>query len=258
MVNGIDFGGKTEAEVREYFEDKNKHIQKTEVILSSPEISASVSAKQLNFGYDGNLLANQAYSVGRSDNTISNISLIVQAYIDGVRLSPSYRYSGDKLDQIIKPLKTKLDVKPVDAVFNFENGRVTTFRFSQDGKTVDAEKLKQEIYTQLSASLLNDKPQKITIKIPLTTVKPAITDDKANKMGIKELIAEGTSLFQHSIENRIFNLTLAASRLNGTLIPPGQVFSFTKTIGDVSSFTGYKQAYVIENGKTVLGDGGGR
>src|SRR5205085_743367 len=43
----------------------------------------------------------------------------------------------------------------------------------------------------------------------------------------------------------------------GVLIAPGQVFSFSKAIGEVSSFTGYKQAYVIENGKTVLGDGGG-
>jgi vancomycin resistance protein YoaR len=45
--------------------------------------------------------------------------------------------------------------------------------------------------------------------------------------------------------------------LNGILIKPGEEFSFDKAVGDVSSLTGYKQAYVIQNGRTVLGDGGG-
>ena len=76
-------------------------------------------------------------------------------------------------------------------------------------------------------------------------------------MGIKELIGKGESTFFHSIPGRVFNVNLASSRIDGVLIAPGEVFSFNKTIGDVSSFTGYKQAYIIQNGRTVLGDGGG-
>ncbi len=256
IINGVDFGGKTENEVREYFADKNKNIQKTTITLYSPEASATISAKQLNFGYDANLLAQQALSLGRSDNTLSNMSLIVQAYIDGLRLSPAYRYREDSLNKTITSLKKQIDVKPVDAVFRFENGKVITFQFSKTGRAIDSENLQKKIYTQLSSQTENG-PEVIKINIPIIPVKPAITDDEANKFGIKELIAQGSSYFHHSIENRIFNLNTAASRLNGTLIPPDQVFSFTKTLGDVSSFTGYKQAYVIENGKTVLGDGGG-
>jgi len=37
----------------------------------------------------------------------------------------------------------------------------------------------------------------------------------------------------------------------------GSSISFNNVLGDVSAFTGYKQAYVIMDGKTVLGDGGG-
>ena len=33
--------------------------------------------------------------------------------------------------------------------------------------------------------------------------------------------------------------------------------SFNQLIGDISALTGYQQAYIIQNGKTVLGDGGG-
>ena len=41
------------------------------------------------------------------------------------------------------------------------------------------------------------------------------------------------------------------------LIPPGETFSFNKTVGDISAATGFKQAYVIKEGRTVLDDGGG-
>jgi vancomycin resistance protein YoaR len=41
------------------------------------------------------------------------------------------------------------------------------------------------------------------------------------------------------------------------LVAPGETFSFNDVLGDVSAFTGYQKAYTIQNGKTVLGDGGG-
>jgi vancomycin resistance protein YoaR len=263
LVNGIDFGGKTQAQVRDYFISKNKSIQKTSITLVAPDgsgsdqIMATISAKQIDFGYDADLLASQAYSIGRSTDILSNMSLIFQAYTDGVQLSPAYHFTDSKLSKLIKKLKSQLEVQPVDAMFSFENGKVTAFRSSKDGKTVDLQKLKQEISSNLVSSLLAKSPQSIRIKVPLITVTPNVSDDKADKLGIKELIAEGTSLFQHSIENRLYNISLGASKINGTLIPPGQTFSFEKTVGDVSVDTGYKQAYVIENGKTVLGDGGG-
>lgn len=71
------------------------------------------------------------------------------------------------------------------------------------------------------------------------------------------MIASGSSLFEGSIPSRVYNIGLAASRLNGVLIPPGSVFSFDQSVGDISALSGYQQAYVIQNGHTVLGDGGG-
>jgi vancomycin resistance protein YoaR len=50
---------------------------------------------------------------------------------------------------------------------------------------------------------------------------------------------------------------LASSRFKGVLLAPGEVFSFNKVLGDVSTLTGYRQAYIIKEGRTVLGDGGG-
>ena len=174
-----------------------------------------------------------------------------------VSFYPSYTFSDTKLQEILSPLILNIDKKPIDALFNFENGRVTAFKPSENGRAVDFEELKNDLKLKSSSVLSLRRTQAVTFKVPVKILEPKISTEKVNNLGIKELIGSGTSLFQHSIPGRIFNVTLAAARLNGILVAPGQVFSFNDALGDVSAFTGYKQAYIIKDGKTVLGDGGG-
>lgn len=257
MINGIDFGGKTQEEVKTYYAQKNKYIRNTTLSLRHKDLIATVSAQEIEFGFDENLLAEQAYSIGRSDNILSNISLMLQAYIAGINLSPAYHYQEETLQKLLAPVQKQINVQPVDAQFNFEDGRVKAFNLSSDGKEVDMDALKQEIINNLSAAYTTPVAQTIKLDIPVKITKPKITTDEINNMGIKELIGQGTSFFYHSIPNRIYNLTLASSKLNGVLIAPGETFSTVKAIGDITAATGYKQAYIISSGKTVLGDGGG-
>lgn len=256
-VDGQDFSGKTKNEVRKYFALKNRPIEKNIIEFKNSDSIATISARRIGFGLDEDLLAEQAFAIGRSDDPVSNASVIIQAYFNRINLPRSYHHEIDKLDDILLPVRKKLEIKPVNALFNFENGRVTAFTLSSNGQVVDMTKLKKQVYNQLVKASESNIPSKINIEIPIKVLKPEITNENVNDLGVQELIGVGTSLFYHSIENRIFNIKLAAGRLNGILIAPGEVFSFAKALGDVSGLTGYKQAYVIENGKTVLGDGGG-
>lgn len=256
-INNIDVGRYTQKEIEELFVKKNETIGDTQFTFSLNSMTATISAKDLGFGYDQDLIAKQAISLGRSDNFLSNISIVFQAYFTGLNLEPSYHYSENALNKTLALFIEKVNIKPADALFNFQNGRVLVFKPSEEGKAVDVEKVKKDLTSQFEKILLTQKPQKIIIPIDVKTLSPKVTTDKANNLGIKELIGTGTSFFQHSIATRIFNITLAAGRINGVLIAPNEEFSFAGALGDVSSFTGYQQAYIIQNGKTVLGDGGG-
>lgn len=257
MIGEVDFGGKTENEVKNYFAQKNEKISNTNIVFSLNQESATISAKKLKMGYDEDLLANQAFSIGRSNNIFSNISLIFQSYVSGIVLTTSYHYSDTELMNSLSPMINRFTIQPIDALFTFKNGKVTAFRPSTDGQEIDIKTLKSELENKIQRITQSEKTQTIVIPIHVNTVHPKITTDKVNGLGIKEPIGIGTSLFQHSIANRIFNITLASTRLNGVLIAPDEVFSFNKAVGDVSALTGYQQAYVIQNGRTVLGDGGG-
>lgn len=253
----IELGRKKELEVKDLFAKKNENIGNIQFSFSMDSDVATVSADTLKFGYDEDLIAKQAISLGRSDNFLSNISIVFQAYFDGLNLQPAYRYSEDELYKTLNPFMKSVNKDPIDALFTFQNGKVIAFRSSEGGKMIDLEEIKKNLNYQFEKIPTWQKAQVINIPISIKQLQPKVTTDKANSLGIKELVGVGTSLFPHSIQGRIFNIILAASRINGALIAPNETFSFNKALGDVSSFTGYKQAYIIQNGKTILGDGGG-
>ncbi|WP_425448253.1 VanW family protein [Dethiothermospora halolimnae] len=58
-------------------------------------------------------------------------------------------------------------------------------------------------------------------------------------------------------ENKAVNLKLAASKINGIIILPKEVFSFWKLVGNCTELKGYKEGLVIKSGKSSRGIGGG-
>ncbi len=161
----------------------------------------------------------------------------------------------DKTNLYLGKIASEIDQEVQEGLFEFNPAtkRVTAFRSSQEGRGLDKEKAYQLITDTLGT--LPGSPK--TITLPVNIIKPRIATSDVNSLGIKELIGRGISNFAGSIPNRIYNIGLTASRLNGVLIPPGEIFSFNQTIGDITAATGFKQAYVIKEGRTVLDDGGG-
>jgi len=171
-------------------------------------------------------------------------------------LDPKSGYNDSEISATTQKIAKLIEREPQNSKFVFENGRVTEFQPALDGIKIDSAGLKRLISQDLE-ELVNGDVKNIDLDIPTIKSLPEITISQVNNLGIKELIGRGTSTYFHSIPGRVYNVSLAASRINGTLVKPGEVFSFNNVLGDVSAFTGYQQAYIISEGKTILGDGGG-
>lgn len=164
-------------------------------------------------------------------------------------------FNQEKIASWSADLAPAINQPPQNAAFEFTQGRVTQFRAAKDGLTLEEEKTIELIVNALID--LETSQETINIQLPIVSTPPQITIAEVNSLGIQQLIGRGLSFFYGSISSRIHNIQLAASKLNGLLIPPGEVFSFNQSLGDVSSATGFKQAYIIKEGRTILGDGGG-
>lgn len=253
-VAHVSFGGKTPKEVENYWSTKNSVFPGVQFELHYDSHIATISGTDLGLGYDATLSATQTYSVGRSAHWLSNLdSIFLQKRID---LSAYFRWNTEVVDDALDTIATQVDIPAEDALFKFENGRVTAFRPSKNGRKLNQREAKRRL-EEAFYTVDKTHEQRIIILLPIEVVRPTVSTDNANTFGIKELIGRGYSEFTGSIPGRIHNVALAASRIHGVLIKPGDTFSFNNTIGDISAATGYQSAYIIKEGRTVLGDGGG-
>ena len=164
--------------------------------------------------------------------------------------------NNTKLNELLTLLEKDVNRDSQNSTFVFQDGKVSEFTPSQDGLKVNKLSLKTLLLERIE-NLTTSEDTSSTIEIPVERVSPKITTAEVNNLGIIELVGKGSSKFSGSIASRVHNVGVASSKFNGVLIPPGEIFSFNTILGDVSTFTGYKQAYIIKDGKTVLGDGGG-
>ena len=165
-------------------------------------------------------------------------------------------FNTNQIKLKIAEISREINRNPQDSVFIVENGNVTEFTPSKEGVSVNEKELIEKIEKYLE-KLIDEHTKSYSFEIPAVKSPAKIKNEDVNDLGIKTLLGKGVSHFKGSIPNRIYNVNLAQSKFKGILIPPNEIFSFNSILGDVSAYTGYKSAYVIKDGKTVLGDGGG-
>jgi vancomycin resistance protein YoaR len=159
-------------------------------------------------------------------------------------------YDEEIVKDWVRVVAKDVDADPRGQVLQVDaTGRVTNFSPSQTGYKVNIAASAKSI----GEALIFSPTPKVVDLVVVKQEPPA----SANSYGIKELIGLGESNFYGSIPGRIHNLDLASSRINGALIAPGEEVSFNKLVGEVSAATGYDEAYIISEGRTVLGTGGG-
>lgn len=93
------------------------------------------------------------------------------------------------------------------------------------------------------------------LALPIKEAPKRVPDEELTK--IVEVMAEYTTRFPIRQTSRNNNLNLASKRIDGTVLMPGDRFSFNTVVGKRTIDDGYKLAGVYRNGKHDLGIGGG-
>jgi vancomycin resistance protein YoaR len=250
--------GKTKTDLLNLIKNKETNIQNKEIVFvwkGTEEKQWTLTPKMFDFNYDEEKISNSAFGYGRSYTDWRNVLEIYHLFLLPQTVKPQYSFDSDKLDKFFDQISLEVDRPMQEGLFEFNNGKVTTFQPAKEGRAIDKQEARSLVL--MSVSQENSQETKQILELPVTVLIPKTQTTQANELGIKELIGEGDSYFKDSIPTRVYNIILASSFLHGVMIPPGGTFSFGERVGDISSARGYKQAYVIKEGKTVLDDGGG-
>lgn len=139
-----------------------------------------------------------------------------------------------------------------------KNGSISSYDASADkfifsgaetGLAVDEDKLTADIVAALDA-----KDFDAAITVSVAVIQPEYSEDAARQR--YEKIGTFTTKTTAN-SNRNTNVKLAAQAINGTVVQPGQEFSFNGTVGERTEAKGYKGAAAYNNGEVVQEIGGG-
>lgn len=242
--------------------DKNKLAEKIVLVLKKYNLDQNVIPVKIIGSLPNNNEIEKAINVAEKI-TNKKIILTWENNNNVVLLESVISWVGfenkcniNKIDEYITNFNNSIKQEPRDATFKFENNKVIQFESSRDGYIIDNRAMITDICNNIDA-WANNSETEIKYGIPLIKTQAKIKTNEVNDLGIKELIGRGTSSFRHSSEIRNFNVQKGAEIINRVLVAPNETFSFIKNLGEVSLDNGFKKAYVINKGKTVLDVGGG-
>jgi vancomycin resistance protein YoaR len=123
---------------------------------------------------------------------------------------------------------------------------------SRDGVDVDAPAAAREILAAAARPAGNR-----VAALDMTARPPELTTAKAEKLGIRQQLATFTTDMGASSSNRIHNVHLMADFIDGTIIRPGQLFSFNDVVGPRTPERGFLEGQEIIGSVVIPSIGGG-
>lgn len=93
--------------------------------------------------------------------------------------------------------------------------------------------------------------------IPLQTLYPNVTTNMIGTEAFPDILSTYSTRYSTRDRDRTTNLQLAASKINGTVLMPGETFSYNQVVGERTIAAGYKEAPIYVEGEVVDGLGGG-
>nr|WP_206313318.1 VanW family protein [Streptomyces coryli] len=149
-----------------------------------------------------------------------------------------------------RPLQQITDPS-VNAKLRVEGGRVVVASDGKAGQEVTATTLREAVLP-----LLTKEGEDRTGPVATERVEPTLTRDNVSRLGITEQMSTFTVNFP-AAPYRTKNVGRAAELINGSVVLPGDTWSFNRTVGERTKANGFVEGVMIYDGKYALATGGG-
>ena len=242
---GEEVGGKTRSEIMARLRARARAWQNETMELSADRQTWRVTRKDLGLKMDTEVMASAALALGHRGSWWQRLVDRMRARDGRIRLRPLVTADRARLLGELEQLKESFDQPEKRTRFDFRRKVVIPGR---PGLSLDR--------FQSAAAILEAAIQgrrKVALPVHRTAPQTGGEVDISTILGWYETPFKSKGKWAH----RAHNLRVAARKLNGHVIWPGQVFSFNETVGPRTAKEGYRVAPVISRGEMVDGMAGG-
>lgn len=203
------------------------------VLITIPTGDSEVLVLSVNAGQRGVEISAQAIC-----------DALMDAYLAG-DLHPTLTYETKEPQPLnAVEIRKSCTTEPVDATLD-----MTTFEIAEEvpGYGIDLADLE---------AVLSEAEDGIAYHITLRELPAAVTAEALEASLYADVLAEAHTPHS-SVKDRTNNLKLACQEIDGTIVMPGEVFSFNETVGQRTEAKGYREATAYVGGASVPEIGGG-
>jgi vancomycin resistance protein YoaR len=154
-----------------------------------------------------------------------------------------------RLEERLAHVYADLNVKPVEASYDFDNSGNVIVMQSKEGQKVEEDKFLGAI----AGGLFEGKRE---YDVPITVDKPTYTTAGLESMKPTEVLGTYRTNFTATTDQgatRVENLQIASNAVSGVFVAPGETFSMLDYVTDLD----YHETHVIVEGAETFAEGGG-
>ena len=267
QVEGFDLSGKTLSEAKSLLAVRGGSLlPKVTMSVVYEGLEYRYTNEDMNFSHNMNSVVERAYEY--SNYVIAEGSKDIMAYIpdDGnieineenntLNFRVEYKVTPESVRKIVKRVDKKVDIPCIEPhVSRYDpsqekNAERYTFVEGKAGKVIDQETLVNQAMEQfnvgVSSVMVTAVGHEKQPELQMADVRQAV-----------RLIGKYSTITNNTYNANV-NMALALEAVNGTVIEPGEIFSFNNCTGNSNlSSNGYLPAGVIAQGTMATGIGGG-
>ncbi len=210
--------------------------------------------RELGLHVDVDAITAQALAAGHEPDVLSRMETADRARKGLVDLPLRLTVDDAALSAVIVHYKESFDSPPTSARLDLEHRTVIP---EKDGHYLDAWGASAAVLASARVAAADASGAKITV--PVLAVPPRVTSDFVRSLDIHTVLGEFETYFSRSGDQkrRGQNIDVAAAKLDGVVLSPGEVVSFNAIVGDRSEENGFQKSWEIFKGEMVEGVGGG-
>lgn len=227
-VEGVSLSGKTLSQAYSIMQDKLKEIRDDiDITINCDKKTVKITEDDFSFDTDISDVLIQAYHYSRGELDSPTVEIVDNNGKTDFKVTSVI--NNNSVNNAVKKASNKFDVQPQDAQvtqFDPDSSEKFTYADGKDGYLINQNDLKQKILEILEQP---DKKANFSIKTVKTAYKVHLDEVKANT----KLIASHRTTVNNRWESNA-NMELAIRAASGTIVKPGETFSFNEMTGDTT------------------------
>jgi vancomycin resistance protein YoaR len=250
-ISDVNVGGMTQSQAELAVESYVDSKLDAAISLKAGDRFVYVTARELGVSWENTQIVDEAERIGQSGNLIARYKAVKDLAYEPHVFPIRYTLDEEKAAALIESHMEELEVPAVDYGLEYNDGSFT-ITDGQEGVTVSIAESLETI-----EEFLNDGWQDggQSVELVCETLEPRGTKEELSK--VKDLLGEFSTDYSSSASGRKANVSNGASKVNGTVLYPGDEFNMYETVSPFTIENGYGIGGAYQNGTVVDSIGGG-